>query len=251
MAQTDTADEAQQQQPLAYAEDFPEAVVDGVEKFLGKPRLRGWIHVYAAVVAFVAGAALVSVSWSLESTRAGLATLLYTFTIVAMFAVSGTYHRVNWKSPTARKWMKRADHSMIFIFIAGSYTPFALLALPGAKRMDAVLDRLGRRDRRRVAQDVLAVGAALGRRAALSAAGLGRGVVRRADHGGRGRRGAGAADRRRRAVQHRRRALRRSSGRTRGRRRSATTSSSTPAPRWPRSATTSRCGSRCSRAVSR
>jgi len=37
---------------------------------------------------------------------------------------------VNWKSQTARKWMKRADHSMIFVFIAGSYTPFALLALP-------------------------------------------------------------------------------------------------------------------------
>jgi hemolysin III len=75
------------------------------------------------------------VSWAVESTRAGLATLLYTFTIVAMFAVSGTYHRVHWESATARKWMKRADHSMIFIFIAGSYTPFALLALPSEKGM--------------------------------------------------------------------------------------------------------------------
>ena len=65
-----------------------------------------------------------------KSTRAGIATLVYTLTIVAMFTVSGTYHRVNWKSPTARKWMKRLDHSMIFVFIAGSYTPFALLALP-------------------------------------------------------------------------------------------------------------------------
>ncbi|HET6318872.1 MAG TPA: hemolysin III family protein, partial [Chloroflexota bacterium] len=135
MAQIDTADEAQQQPPRVYAEDFPEAVVDGVEKFLGKPRLRGWIHVYAAVIAFIAGAALVSVSWSLQSTRAGIATLLYTFTIVAMVAVSGTYHRVHWTSATARKWMKRADHSMIFIFIAGSYTPFALLALPSEKGM--------------------------------------------------------------------------------------------------------------------
>src|SRR6202011_2130624 len=114
-------------------EDFPEAVTDGVAQVLGKPRARGWIHVYAAAVAFIAGAALVSVSWAVESTRAGLATLLYTFTIVAMFAVSGTYHRVNWKSETARKWMKRADHSMIFVFIAGSYTPFALLALPSQK----------------------------------------------------------------------------------------------------------------------
>jgi hemolysin III len=112
------------------AEDFPEAVVDAAVEFLGKPRLRGCIHVYAAVIAAIAGAALVSVSWSVESTRAGIATLIYTLTIVAMFTVSGTYHRVNWTSPTARKWMKRLDHSMIFIFIAGSYTPFALLALP-------------------------------------------------------------------------------------------------------------------------
>jgi hemolysin III len=112
------------------AEDFPEAVVDAAAQFLGKPRARGWIHVYAAFVAFIAGAALISVSWALEGTRAGLATFVYTVTIVAMFAVSGTYHRVNWKSASARKWMKRADHSMIFIFIAGSYTPFALLALP-------------------------------------------------------------------------------------------------------------------------
>ena len=117
------------------AEDFPEAVVDRVAQAIGKPRARGWIHVYAAVVALIAGATLVSVSWAMVGTRAGLATLLYTLTIVAMFAVSGTYHRVNWKSDTARKWMKRADHSMIFLFIAGSYTPFALLALPSNQGM--------------------------------------------------------------------------------------------------------------------
>ncbi len=65
MVQVD-ADEAQQQPARVYAEDFPEAVVDGVANFIGKPRLRGWIHVYAAVVALIAGAALVSVSWSLR-----------------------------------------------------------------------------------------------------------------------------------------------------------------------------------------
>jgi hemolysin III len=112
------------------AEDFPEAVADGVASLIGKPRLRGWIHVYGAAVAIIAGASLVSVSWALEGLRAGLATFLYTTTIVAMFAVSGTYHRIHWKSVTARKWMKRVDHSMIFVFIAGSYTPFAVLALP-------------------------------------------------------------------------------------------------------------------------
>ena len=45
MVQVD-ADEAQQQPARVYAEDFPEAVVDGVANFIGKPRLRGWIHVY-------------------------------------------------------------------------------------------------------------------------------------------------------------------------------------------------------------
>ncbi|KUI37152.1 hypothetical protein AU195_18790 [Mycobacterium sp. IS-1496] len=116
-------------------EDFPEAVAERVAQFIGKPRARGWIHVYSAIVAVICGATLVSVSWAVVSTRAGIATLIYTLTIVAMFAVSGTYHRVNWRSPVARKWMKRADHSMIFIFIAGSYTPFALLALPEGKGM--------------------------------------------------------------------------------------------------------------------
>ena len=112
------------------AEDFPEAIAEGVSQFLGKPRARGWIHLYSAVVAVFAGAALVSVSWAVGSTRAGIATLIYTCTIVAMFTVSATYHRVHWTSPRAHTWMKRLDHSMIFIFIAGSYTPFALLALP-------------------------------------------------------------------------------------------------------------------------
>ena len=190
------------------AEDFPEAVVDAAVEFLGKPRLRGWIHVYAAVIAAIAGAALVSVSWSVESTRAGIATLIYTLTIVAMFTVSGTYHRVNWTSPTARKWMKRLDHSMIFIFIAGSYTPFALLALPERSGWILFWIVVGRRARRGAAEDVLAVGAALGGRPALPAAGLGGGVVHRADHERRRDRRHGAADRRRRAVQRRRRALR-------------------------------------------
>jgi hemolysin III len=126
----DATDSDRPLKPQGTAEDLPEAVVDGVANFIGKPRLRGWIHVYAAVIAAICGATLVSVSWSVQSARAGIATLIYTVTIVAMFTVSGVYHRVTWRSQTARKWMKRLDHSMIFVFIAGSYTPFALLALP-------------------------------------------------------------------------------------------------------------------------
>lgn len=94
---------------------------------LRKPRLRGSIHLYSAYAALVAGSALVAVSWAAASTRAGHATLAYTLAIVAMFAVSATYHRVSWGSTAARNWMRRLDHSMIFVLIAGTYTPFALL----------------------------------------------------------------------------------------------------------------------------
>ncbi|BCO34728.1 PAQR family membrane homeostasis protein TrhA [Mycobacterium heckeshornense] len=105
-------------------------LVEGAVNVLVKPRFRGWIHVHAAVVAIVAGATLVAVSWPLAGAAAGLATLTYTAAIVAMFAVSATYHRIHWKSVTARIWMRRLDHSMIFVFIAGSYTPFAVCAMP-------------------------------------------------------------------------------------------------------------------------
>ena len=95
-----------------------------------KPRARGWIHLVSAIVAVVAGAALIAVSWPLAGLKAGLATFVYTISIVGMFTVSATYHRITWRSPITRARMKRADHSMIFVFIAGTYTPFAVLAMP-------------------------------------------------------------------------------------------------------------------------
>lgn len=96
---------------------------------LTKPRLRGWIHLWAFAVSVVAGSVLVACSAAV-SARAGVATTIYAATVCGVFGVSATYHRVHWSTVGARIWMKRADHSMIFLFIAGSYTPFALLALP-------------------------------------------------------------------------------------------------------------------------
>ncbi|WP_067892965.1 PAQR family membrane homeostasis protein TrhA [Nocardia vaccinii] len=95
-----------------------------------KPRMRGWIHTWAVGIAAVAALALVAVSTTV-SANAGLSTLIYGLTVCGVFGVSATYHRVTWTSVRARTHMKRADHSMIFLFIAGSYTPFALLGLPG------------------------------------------------------------------------------------------------------------------------
>ena len=94
-----------------------------------KPRLRGWIHLWAFGVAVIAGAVLVAGAAGV-SARAGFATAIYAATVCGVFGVSATYHRVHWPTVRARIWMKRADHSMIFLFIAGSYTPFAMLGLP-------------------------------------------------------------------------------------------------------------------------
>jgi len=63
---------------------------------------------------------------------------IYAVSLSALFGTSALYHRVNWQRPNARRWMRRLDHSMIFLLIAGTYTPFALLALHGAWA-DAVL----------------------------------------------------------------------------------------------------------------
>ena len=71
------------------AEDFPEAVVDRVAQAIGRPRARGWIHVYAAVVALIAGATLVSVSGAMGGSRGGRGTLRCALTFVAVFGVSG------------------------------------------------------------------------------------------------------------------------------------------------------------------
>ena len=63
--------------------------------------------------------------------RARIALTVYSVSLVALFGVSALYHRINWRSLTARDRMRRLDHAMIFVLIAGSYTPFAVLVLHG------------------------------------------------------------------------------------------------------------------------
>lgn len=88
-----------------------------------RPRLRGWLHLVAAPVALVAGIVLVVFA---DGHR--IATTIYTVSVAGLFATSAAYHRVMW-TPRARALMKRLDHSMIFVLIAGSYTGFAATAL--------------------------------------------------------------------------------------------------------------------------
>jgi hemolysin III len=97
-----------------------------------KPRLRGVLHQWAFLVSVVAGIGLV-----LEATsaRARLALAVYALSVAALFGTSALYHRVEWRTATARRWMRRLDHTMIFVLIAGTYTPFSLLVLRGTPGM--------------------------------------------------------------------------------------------------------------------
>ena len=95
---------------------------------LVKPRLRGVSHQWAFFVALVAGIVLVIAA---PSGRATLAAGIYAVSVAAMFGASALYHRIDWRSLSARRWMRRLDHSMIYLLIAGTYTPFALLVLDG------------------------------------------------------------------------------------------------------------------------
>jgi hemolysin III len=100
-----------------------------VDVELPKPLLRGVFHQWAFFAALAAGIVLVVLA---EGLRERLATWVYAVALAAMFGASAVYHRVDWKTPARRAWARRLDHSAIFLFIAGTYTPFTLLAFEGA-----------------------------------------------------------------------------------------------------------------------
>ena len=99
-----------------------------------RPRLRGVIHAVSAYVAAVCGVAVIVGAAVMRGPGAALACTAYAITVFGVFAVSACYHRIKWKTPRAQIRMKRADHSMIFLFIAGTYTPFCMVALPSPIR---------------------------------------------------------------------------------------------------------------------
>jgi len=100
----------------------PPAVVERV-----KPRMRGVTHQYAFFVSLITGAILI---FAAPDARATVAVSIYAAAIAGLFGVSALYHRRNWSSG-ARRWMRRLDHCMIFLLIAGTYTPILVLVLSG------------------------------------------------------------------------------------------------------------------------
>ncbi|MGH9022591.1 MAG: PAQR family membrane homeostasis protein TrhA, partial [Acidimicrobiia bacterium] len=90
------------------------------------PRWRGRLHAAATVAWIPAGAMLVGRA---ASTRDRLALGVYVLSIGSMFAVSAAFHLGRWSS-VRRATLGRLDHSMIFVAIAGTYTPFSVIAMP-------------------------------------------------------------------------------------------------------------------------
>jgi len=96
------------------------------------PRLRGVFHQYAFFAALAAGTVLVALA---DGVRERFAVWVYAVALAAMFGASALYHRFRWRNAARRLWARRVDHAMIFVFIAGTYTPFALLTFGGTKQV--------------------------------------------------------------------------------------------------------------------
>lgn len=96
---------------------------------IGKPRMRGWLHTYAFFVAVVCGIVLSALAGSRPGWAPLVSCALYSLTVCGLFGTSALYHRRVW-SKRGYQIMRRLDHCMIFVFIAGTYTPFCVLLLP-------------------------------------------------------------------------------------------------------------------------
>jgi hemolysin III len=92
---------------------------------VARPALRGRLHQVAFFVSIPAGIALVGLA---RATTARVAAVIFAATLTGLYGVSAAYHRGQW-SAGAQRLMKHLDHSMIFVFIAGTHTPVSLLAL--------------------------------------------------------------------------------------------------------------------------
>jgi hemolysin III len=104
------------------------AEVGVVEAVIPRPSFRGRLHQIAFVLAVPAGLLLI---FSSHGFTAHIASTLFVLSLLALFGASGTYHMAHWP-PAVKARLQRLDHAMIFVLIAGSYTPVALLALEPA-----------------------------------------------------------------------------------------------------------------------
>jgi hemolysin III len=97
---------------------------------LTRPRLRGVFHLYAFILSLAVGGLLIVET---ADGQRRVAAAIYAVAVAVMFGASAFHHRITW-TPRQRRWTRRLDHAAIYLMIAGSYTPFALLVLTGSWR---------------------------------------------------------------------------------------------------------------------
>ncbi|CAB4718530.1 MAG: hemolysin III family protein [Actinobacteria bacterium] len=109
-----------------------DAIHDAVVETMAdvKPKLRGWLHLGTAPLTLAAGIVLIALSPD-TTTRVG--STVFIFSALLLFTVSAIYHTGTWSEPVWA-FLRRFDHSNIFILIAGSYTPLTLMFLEGTQR---------------------------------------------------------------------------------------------------------------------
>ncbi|MGH3587038.1 MAG: PAQR family membrane homeostasis protein TrhA [Pseudonocardia sp.] len=113
-------------------DDAVQAVADAAKTVL-KPFMRGWIHAVTTPLALAAAIVLVVLA---DTPADKIACAVFGVTAVLLFGTSAVYHRGTW-SPRVAAVLRRLDHANIFLIIAGTYTPLAVLLLP--QRTAAIL----------------------------------------------------------------------------------------------------------------
>lgn len=121
--------DAVEREPGADLPNLP--LLDAGEPYPGeqRPSWRGWLHAGTFPVAIVLGIILLSLA---QGGMAKAASAVFMATSLLLFGNSAVYHRFDW-TPKVKRLLKRIDHANIFLLIAGTYTPIALLALPPNK----------------------------------------------------------------------------------------------------------------------
>lgn len=102
----------------------------GLREVQARPLLRGWLHLVGAVLLVLSAPVL----WTSAAAALRGAVAVYVVGVGAMLTVSATYHLPDW-GPTAKRALRRADHSAIFLGIAGTYTPVLVVATDGGLRI--------------------------------------------------------------------------------------------------------------------
>ncbi|WTW91895.1 hemolysin III family protein [Streptomycetaceae bacterium NBC_01309] len=119
--------------PAGVGEGRDSCVEGGVERAAAelKPRLRGWLHTGMSPLALAGGIVLVALS---RSAAAVAACSVFAVSALLLFGTSGIYHRGTW-GPRGEAVLRRLDHANIFLIIAGTYTPLAVLLLPADQQV--------------------------------------------------------------------------------------------------------------------